>query len=76
MQAVSAEMFSGDQGQKLVDETLSELNTTGLANEQQSAAARLAAVRRASSTTSLSSPPSNRPAVPAPRGITMPYTVS
>lgn len=35
MQAVSAEMFGGAQGQRLVDDTLASLGTTGLQTEQQ-----------------------------------------
>ena len=35
MQSVSAEMFTGAQGQKMVDETLQRLDQTGLSTEQQ-----------------------------------------
>ncbi len=35
MQAVSAEMFGGAQGQKLVDETLASLESTALPSQQQ-----------------------------------------
>jgi ABC-2 type transport system permease protein len=73
MQAVSAEMFTGEQGRKLVDDTLRTLEGTMMAGEQQALlrdllqSARKFYDRPASGTA---------PASSAPRGLTMPYTVA
>ena len=77
MQSVSAEMFTGDQGRKLVDETLQQLDAsgvTGLNSSQQSMLRDLLQSARkfytdANTTTSA-------PAQGAPRGFTLPYTLA
>jgi ABC-2 type transport system permease protein len=69
MQAVSREMFSGDSGRKLVDETLSSLDQTAMP-AAQAALLRdmLQSVQRFYSQAA--------PASGAPQGFTMPYAVS
>jgi len=77
MQSVSAEMFTGEQGRKLVDETLQQLDSstvTGLDSSQQSMLRDLLKSARKfytdtnSTTTTASST--------APRGFTLPYTLN
>jgi ABC-2 type transport system permease protein len=74
MQAVSAEMFTGTQGKKLVDETLQTLDSTGvagLATDQQAMLRDLLqSARRFYDAPSTSPDGATRP-----RGISMPYTV-
>lgn len=77
MQAVSAEMFTGEQGRKLVDETLQTLDSstiTGLSSSQASMLRDLLQSARkfynepGSTTTTASSN--------APRGFTLPYALA
>jgi len=72
MESVSAEMFSGEQGRKLVDETLSRLDQTTLTGQQQELLGDLLRSARkfydAPATATGSSTPR--------RGITMPYSVA
>jgi ABC-2 type transport system permease protein len=71
MQAVSAEMFTGDQGRKLVDETLQGLDQTTLPGQQQALLRDLLQSAR-----KLYSAPSTSSGASGPRGISMPYTVA
>jgi ABC-2 type transport system permease protein len=73
MQAVSAEMFTGEQGRKLVDDTLQSLDTMTISGEQQALLRDLLQSARKFYSTG-SSTPSPAPGS-APRGFTMPYTV-
>jgi ABC-2 type transport system permease protein len=70
MQAVSAEMFTGEQGRKLVDETLQTLDRTGLPSEQQGLLRDLLQSARR-----YYDRPATAGASDPPRGFTMPYTV-
>jgi len=75
MQAVSAEMFTGDQGRKLVDEMLQRLDSTTVTGErQQQLRDLLQSARRFYEQPAASS--GSVAATGAPRGITMPYTVA
>jgi ABC-2 type transport system permease protein len=75
MQSVSAEMFTGDQGRKLVDETLKNLDQTslpGLSTPQQSMLRDLLQSARKF----YNEPATAGAGSSGPRGITMPYTVA
>lgn len=74
MQAVSAEMFTGDQGKKLVDDTLSQLGATGLQTTQQALLRDL--LESARKFYSEPQQPVQQGSTSAPRGISMPYTVA
>ena len=80
MQSVSAEMFTGEQGRKLVDDTLQQLDRTTLSGQQQTLLRDLLQSAQKFYDGPLA-PPAAPPA-PAPaaaaraRGITMPYTVA
>ena len=86
MQSVSAEMFTGEQGQKLVDETLSRLDQSalpGLSGQQQTMLRDLLqSARKFYNQPSAPGGSSNGAADAsgatsgARRGITMPYTVA
>jgi ABC-2 type transport system permease protein len=71
MESVSREMFSGDAGRKLVDDTLANLDRTGLSGQQaEMLRDLLQSARKFYSETPAPS------AGAQPRGITMPYTVA
>ena len=75
MQSVSAEMFTGDQGRKLVDETLQQLDAssvTGLNTSQQSMLRDLLQSARKFYTEANTT--TNATAQDAPRGFTLPCT--
>ena len=76
MQSVSAEMFTGEQGRKLVDDTLQQLDQSTLPGQQQALLRDL--LQSAQKFYAAPAPsPSAAAAAPArPRGITMPYTVA
>ena len=78
MQAVSAEMFTGEQGRKLVDETLGRLDQTTLSGQQQTLLRDLLQSARKfySEPASSAAPGAGGSTAAAPRGITMPYTVT
>jgi ABC-2 type transport system permease protein len=73
MQSVSAEMFTGAQGQKFVDETLQRLDQTTLSGQQQALLRDLlqSARRYYNEPTAAGSSGGTGPS----RGITMPYAV-
>jgi ABC-2 type transport system permease protein len=72
MQSVSAEMFTGEQGRRLVDDTLQQLDQTTLSGQQQALLRDLLqSVRKLNAEPSMSSSGS-----PGARGISMPYTVN
>lgn len=72
MEAVSAEMFTGEQGRQLVDETLQNLDRTGLRGDQQALLRDLLQSARRF----YDQPSSQTDAASRPRGFTMPYTVA
>lgn len=73
MQAVSAEMFTGDQGKKLVDDTLAQLNATGLSSPQMEMLRDLLQSARKF----YNQPdPAQSGTSSGPRGISMPYVVN
>ena len=81
MQSVSAEMFTGEQGKKVVDETLQRLDEaqiTGLTHDQQGMLRDL--LRSARTFYDSDAAPSGQASAgtdaPARRGFTMPYTVN
>lgn len=74
MQAVSAEMFAGDQGRKLVDDTLAQLDGTGLQSQQMAMLRDLLQSARKFYNQPQQSAPAGSGA--APRGISMPYSVN
>lgn len=77
MQAVSAEMFTGDQGKTLVDETLAQLSATGLATQQQALLRDLLqSARKFYNEPAQPAQPQAQAPSAAPRGISMPYTVN
>jgi ABC-2 type transport system permease protein len=71
MEAVSREMFGGESGRRLIDDTLRNLDQTGLAPDQQGALRNLL-----QSAQSFYNQPAGQPASSGPRGFTMPYTVA
>ena len=71
MQSVSAEMFTGEQGRKLVDETLQQLDRTTLSGQQQTLLRDLL-----QSAQKFYAAPAPSSAAARPRGVTMPYTVA
>jgi ABC-2 type transport system permease protein len=73
MQAVSAEMFSGEQGRKLVDETLGSLDRTALPAGQR---ALLRDLLTSAQKFYGSSPAGGAAAAATPRGLSMPYGVT
>ncbi len=78
MQSVSAEMFTGDQGRKLVDETLASIDTVPAAGQQQALRDLLQSARRFYSepAPTAAAPPAGAADAPAPRrGLSMPYAV-
>lgn len=72
MQSVSAEMFTGEQGRKLVDETLQQLDQASLSGRQQ----RLLRDLLQSARTLYGEPSMSPPGSPGQRGFSMPYTVA
>jgi len=75
MQSVSAEMFTGAQGQKFVDETLQRLDQTTLSAQQQTLLRDLLqSARRFYNEPSAAAGSSG--SEPSRRGITMPYAVN
>lgn len=79
MQSVSAEMFTGDQGRKLVDETLASIDTLPREGQQQALRDLLQSARRFYNepAPATAAPPTETGAgAPAPRrGLSMPYAV-
>lgn len=80
MQSVSAEMFTGQQGRKLVDETLQQLDSatiTGL-NSSQASMLRdlLQSARKFYNEPDTTTPSSSSSSGGAPRGFTLPYTLA
>lgn len=81
MQSVSAEMFTGDQGRKLVDDTLASLDTMPMAGQQQVMLRDLLQSARKfysapAPATAAPPAPAGAAATPAPRrGLSMPYAV-
>ena len=77
MQAVTSELFTGEQGRKMVDDTLQTLDTgaiTGMSLEQQGMLRDLlSSARRFYTTEQTQAAPSGGQ---KPGGFTMPYTVS
>jgi ABC-2 type transport system permease protein len=72
MQSVSAEMFTGEQGRQIIDETLQTLDRTGLRGEQQLLLRDLLQSARRFYQQS----PSTGDSPSRPRGFTMPYRVA
>ena len=81
MQSVSAEMFTGDQGRVLVDETLASIDTMPMAGDQQAMLRDLLQSARKfyNQTPAAPAVPADQAgtaAAPAPRrGLSMPYAV-
>jgi ABC-2 type transport system permease protein len=76
MQAVSAEMFSGAQGRKLVDETLQRTDSTAAPDPQRLALAQmLTSVRGFFNQRDSAAARGDTAAASTSAGITMPYTV-
>jgi ABC-2 type transport system permease protein len=73
MESVSAEMFTGEQGRKLVDDTLSRLDQTTLSGQQQQLLRDL--LQSARKFYDAPTTPTDTSAT-ARRGITMPYSVA
>jgi ABC-2 type transport system permease protein len=71
MEAVSREMFGGQSGRRLVDDTLRNLDRTGLPPDQQGALRTLLQAAQ-----SFYNQPADQVGGGAPRGLTMPYTVT
>jgi linearmycin/streptolysin S transport system permease protein len=83
MQAVSAEMFGGDQGRRLTQQSLDRLAAPGAAAmpeaDRQALGDLLASVNRWYERAAASPAPGSSPApagAPAPRGLSMPYAVA
>jgi ABC-2 type transport system permease protein len=88
MQSVSAELFTGEQGRALVDDTLGRLDQTGLPGDQQALLRDLLQSARKfydrpaaapGAPGAATAPPGTTPATSeagARRGFSMPYTVS
>ncbi len=80
MQSVSAEMFTGDQGLKLVDDTLASLDSLPVEGQQQALRDLLQSARKFYSepAPAAAAPQAQAGAADAPaprRGLSMPYTV-
>jgi ABC-2 type transport system permease protein len=77
MQSVSAEMFTGEQGGKLVEDTLQRLDQTGMPAQNQAMLRDLLQSARRFYNDPATAPPGPAPggASPTRRGFTMPYTV-
>ncbi len=74
MQAVSAEMFTGEQGRRIVDETLAQVDTLGLATGQAALLREL--LQSARKFYGEPQPPASAADGGArPRGFSMPYSV-
>ena len=71
MEAVSREMFGGESGRRLIDDTLRNLEQTSLAPDQRAALRNLL-----QSAQSFYNQPDSQAAASGPRGFTMPYTVA
>lgn len=71
MEAVSREMFGGESGRRLIDDTLRNLDQTGLPPDQRGALRSLL-----QSAQSFYNQPAGQAAGNGPRGFTMPYTVA
>ncbi|HUR32734.1 MAG TPA: ABC transporter permease [Vicinamibacterales bacterium] len=77
MQSVSAEMFTGEQGRTLVDDTLTRLDQTTLSGQQQTLLRNLLESARKFYNEPAAEPSATTAgAAPARRGISMPYTVA
>ena len=81
MQSVSAEMFTGDQGRKLVDDTLASIDSMPMEGQQQAMLRDLLQSARKfysapAPATAAPPAPAGAAAAPAPRrGLSMPYAV-
>jgi ABC-2 type transport system permease protein len=71
MEAVSREMFGGESGRRLIDDTLRNLDQTGLAADQRGALRNLL-----QSAQTFYNGPAEQSSGNAPRGFTMPYSVA